>query len=109
MDNDRFIIEVLDENNWQIEDTSTGEFANPVDGTTNVLKGLVKSINKFYNESEELKKENEQLKTQINIFEKFLDENNLDIDWEIFCTVDKCKKDSDDYGCKECKYLGDVE
>ena len=58
---------------------------------------------------ESLEKENEQLKTKINIFEKFLDENNLDIDWEIFCTVDECKKDSDDYGCKECKYLGDVE
>ena len=57
----------------------------------------------------ELIRENEQLKTQIKIFEKFLDENNLDIDWEIFCTVDECKKDSDDYGCKECKYLGDVE
>lgn len=54
----------------------------------------------------QLKQENEQLKTQIKIFEKFLDENNLDIDWEIFCTVDECKKDSDDYGCKECKYLG---
>ena len=53
--------------------------------------------------------ENKQLKTQIKIFEKFLNENNLDIDWEIFCTVDECKKDSDDYGCKECKYLGDVE
>lgn len=56
-----------------------------------------------------LSDENEQLKTQIKIFEKFLNENNLDIDWEIFCTVDECKKDSDDYGCKECKYLGDVE
>lgn len=57
----------------------------------------------------QLSDENKQLKTQIKIFEKFLDENDLDIDWEIFCTVDECKKDSDDYGCKECKYLGDVE
>ena len=60
----------------------------------------------MYRKNFKLKEENEQLKTQINIFEKFLDENNLDIDWEIFCTVDECKKDSDDYGCKECKYLG---
>lgn len=58
---------------------------------------------------EYVEKENKQLKQQIKIFEKFLNENNLDIDWEIFCTVDECKKDSDDYGCKECKYLGDVE
>lgn len=61
MNNDRFIIEILDKNNWQIEDKETGEFVNPVDGTTNVLKGLVKSINKFYNESEELKTKNQYL------------------------------------------------
>lgn len=58
MENDRFKIEVLTDEHWQIEDTLTGEFANPVDGTTNVLKGLVKSMNKFYNESEELKTKN---------------------------------------------------
>lgn len=61
MENDRFKIEVLTDEHWQIEDTLTGEFANPVDGTTNVLKGLVKSMNKFYNESEELKAKNRYL------------------------------------------------
>ena len=67
------------------------------------------TIKELDDENQKLKKENEQLKTQIKIFEKFLNENNLDIDWEIFCTVDECKKNSEDYGCKECKYLGDVE
>ena len=51
----RFIIEVLDKNNWLIEDIKTGEFANPVDGTTNVLKGLVSTLNKFNDENEQLK------------------------------------------------------
>lgn len=55
MNEDRFTIEVLTEKHWQIEDNKTGEFANPVDGTTNVLKGLVNTMNKFYNENEQLK------------------------------------------------------
>lgn len=50
--------------------------------------------------------ENMQLKIQIKIFEEFLKDNNLDIDWEYFCTVEECLKTDDDYGCKECKYLG---
>lgn len=52
---DRFTIDMLDNNNWQITDNKTGEYANPVDGTTNVLKGLVKTMNKFYEENEQLK------------------------------------------------------
>jgi uncharacterized protein YjaG (DUF416 family) len=78
----------------------------------NYFDGMIsvtETLNELATKCSKLEKENEQLKTQIKIFEKFLDENNLDIDWEIFCTVDECKKDSDDYGCKECKYLGDVE
>lgn len=39
---DRYNIMILDANNWQIEDTETGAFANPVDGITNVLKALIK-------------------------------------------------------------------
>lgn len=51
---DRFDINILDENNWQIEDTETGEYANPVDGITNVLKGLVKTMNNYEKKVEEL-------------------------------------------------------
>lgn len=61
MKEDRFTIEVLNEKHWQIEDTETGEFANPVDGTTNVLKGLVKTMNKFYNEKEQLRQTVEEM------------------------------------------------
>ena len=55
MTEERFIIEVLDKNNWLIEDIKTGETANPVDGTTNVLKGLISTLNKFNDENEQLK------------------------------------------------------
>ena len=51
----RFTIDVLDENNWLIQDTKTGENANPIDGTTNVLKGLISTLNKFNDENEQLK------------------------------------------------------
>lgn len=56
----RFTIEILDKNNWLIEDTKTGETANPIDGTTNVLKGLISTLNKFNDENKQLKKDNKE-------------------------------------------------
>ena len=92
----------LQKENEQLKQ-SYKEFEDECQSTFNAMN---RKQNDLYRKNFKLNEENEQLKTQINIFEKFLDENNLDIDWEIFCTVDECKKDSDDYGCKECKYLG---
>lgn len=85
------------------------EYDKDIEKIILVLNEQHETIHSLKIENDELKRENEQLKSQIKIFEKFLNENNLDIDWKIFCTVDECKKDSEDYGCKECKYLGDVE
>ena len=59
----RFTIEILDENNWLIEDTKTGLDYNPIDGTTRVLKGLVDLVNNLY-------KENEQLKSRVEYLER---------------------------------------
>lgn len=57
-----------------------------------------------------LEKENEQLKQQLQIFEKFLEVNNLSIDWDEFCGVDECAFENPDFSCKECIHLkGDVE
>lgn len=54
--------------------------------------------------------ENEQLKQQIKIFEKFLEANDLDIDWVEFCGVDECAFENPDFSCQECIHLkGDVE
>ena len=53
----RFTIEILDENNWLIEDNETGLDYNPIDGTSNVLKGLINLINNLYNKNEQLKSE----------------------------------------------------
>ena len=61
----RFTIDVLDENNWLIQDTKTGEDANPIDGTTNVLKGLISTLNKFNDENEQLKQSVSNLKDTI--------------------------------------------
>lgn len=65
---DRFDINILDENNWQIEDTKTGEYANPVDGVTNVLKGLIKQMNNYENKIKELENENEELKKDLSYY-----------------------------------------
>ena len=62
----RFKIEILDKNNWLIEDTKTGETANPIDGTTNVLKGLISTLNKFNDENEQLKNICKNLINEIN-------------------------------------------
>jgi len=64
----------------------------------------------FYADYDRLEKENEQLKQQLNIFEKFLEGNDLDIEWEEFCGVDECAFENPDFSCKECIHLkGDVE
>lgn len=58
----------------------------------------------------DLKKEKEQLKQQIKIFEKFFEENDLSIDWFEFCELDECAFENPDFSCKECIHLkGDVE
>ena len=62
-------IEILDENNWLIEDTETGLDYNPVDGTTRVLKGLVDLVNNLYEENKKLKQENKELENfQYSVF-----------------------------------------
>ena len=54
----------------------------------------------------ELTEENEQLKTQIKIFEMFLKENNLDIDWINFCGLDHlCIANDNDFECQYCPCL----
>lgn len=69
MTNERFTIEILDENNWLIEDTETGLDYNPVDGTTRVLKGLVDLVNNLYEENKKLKQENKELENfQYSVF-----------------------------------------
>jgi hypothetical protein len=63
---DRFRIEVLTDKHWLIEDRVTGETANPIDGTTNVMKGLVRSMNTLYNDKIHLEQQNAELKHKIN-------------------------------------------
>ena len=52
----------------------------------------------------QLRQENKQLKEQIKIYEKFLDGNDLDIEWDLFCTADVCHEE-EDTECKDCKYM----
>ena len=68
------------------------------------------STDEVYNLLIEYKEENEQLKQQIKIFEKFLEGNDLSIDWDEFCGVVECAFENPDFSCKECIHLkGDVE
>ena len=69
MKKERFVIEILDDENWLIEDTETGFDYNPIDGTTRVLKGLVDLINNLYEENKKLKEENKELENfQYSVF-----------------------------------------
>ena len=42
---ERFTIDIIDNNNWLIQDTVTGKDYNPLDGTANVLKGMISLLN----------------------------------------------------------------
>ena len=77
--NERFIIDILDENNWLIQDTVTGVDYNPIDGTTNVLKGLIRLLNKLSEENEELKSKNIGLQSELQIFKEDATHSNLKI------------------------------
>lgn len=58
------------------------------------------------NQLNESHEENQQLKEQIKIYEIFLDENDLDIEWDLYCTMDNCFTDeNEEFDCKDCKYI----
>ena len=74
-------------------------------------KEVFEDYSECVDEKKQLKEENEQLKTQIKIFEAFLEGNNLDIEWYEFCTRDECAFDGEyidenEISCKDCLYLG---
>ena len=75
--------------------------------------GVVTSVNEeelVYVDKKELEQfinSYKQLETQIKIFEEFLKHNDLDIEWENFCTVKECPITDENYiDCKDCKHLG---
>ena len=71
---------------------------------------LKDALNQRTEQCDKYYEENEQLKQQIKIFEKFLEVNDLDIDWVEFCGVDECAFENPDFSCQECIHLkGDVE
>lgn len=75
--------------------------------TYGTLQGDDKSLMELLNE---LNDENEQLKQQLQIFEKFLEGNDLSIDWEEFCGLEECAFENPNFSCKNCIHLkGDVE
>ena len=54
----------------------------------------------------ELTDEIEQLKEQIKIYDKFLDGNDLYIEWDLFCIADTCWiSEDEEFDCKDCKYM----
>ena len=50
----------------------------------------------------------QNLKNQIKIYELFLDQNDLNIEWDLFCTLNYCVND-EDTGCQTCKYMGLID
>ena len=74
------------------------------------LSAHMVDLNNYKGKCSVLEEENEQLKQQINIFEKFLEVNDLSIDWDEFCGVDECAFENPNFSCKECIHLkGDAE
>lgn len=64
----------------------------------------------FGAENTMLMEENKQLQKQIKVYEYFLEQNNLDIDWNCLCTADECHIQEDiDFDCKDCKYMELIE
>lgn len=58
----------------------------------------------------EIESENKQLKTQIKIFEEFLKGNDLDFEWNEFCTVEECPYDDKDFeNGHDCQYCKNIE
>ena len=55
-----------------------------------------------------LHEENERLKNQRKVYDKFLDLNDLEIEWQFLCDADKCNEEQDK-DCRDCKYLGVLE
>lgn len=57
-----------------------------------------------------LDEKNKQLEKQIKVYEYFLEQNDLDIDWNCLCTADECYIQEDiDFDCKDCKYMELIE
>ena len=62
----------------------------------------------IYERMNEQDEELQNLKNQIKIYELFLDQNDLNIEWDLFCTLNHCVND-EDTGCQTCKYMGLVD
>jgi len=73
---------------------------------TNDDKGLTEEdmLNRLNEQDEEL----QNLKNQIKIYELFLDQNDLNIEWDLFCTLNHCVNE-EDTGCQTCKYMGLID
>ena len=61
-------------------------------------------LNRLNEQDEEL----QNLKNQIKIYELFLDQNDLNIEWDLFCTLNHCVNE-EDTGCQTCKYMGLID
>lgn len=61
-------------------------------------------VDRLNEQDEEL----QNLKNQIKIYGLFLDQNDLNIEWDLFCTLNHCVNE-EDTGCQTCKYMGLVD
>ena len=69
---------------------------------------VVDLLNKQHEYLNILREELKNLKNQIKIYELFLDQNDLHIEWDLFCTLDYCVNE-EDTGCQTCKYMGLID
>lgn len=79
-----------------------------VNGLKSELTIWKEDANEHIQETNKLFEELQNLKNQIKIYELFLDQNDLNIEWDLFCTLNHCVN-KEDTGCQTCKYMGLVD
>ena len=98
----RRIVSLLRENEKLKEENEQLKYDNTM------FKQVIKHFQKVaQTDKRRLEDENEQLRKQNRIYEYFLDENDLSIDWSYFCTAIDCEETESD--CKYCEYMKLVE
>ena len=90
---------------FQGDRKSITEFIEKVNSIVKENGQLKKDCTALVCSNQDYRKENEQLKKQIKIFDEFLNGNNLDIDWNELCILDSCIM-NDEIECRDCIYMG---
>lgn len=95
--------EIMDKNAQLKKDNK--EYIRGLDLRRAECQSWASDVRELREQNCQLEKENGQLTQQLQIFEKFLEGNDLSIDWEEFCGLEECAFENPNFSCKTCIYL----